>query len=109
VAFTNQNIEGNIREKLFWGPYTGGVLGYAEGENLGTAEAILGDDIIVVLVKNEYIDNVHQHEYSHLFGAPDHGDVKEIRCIMSYAWAMKINDWCSDCYSTISANKWREF
>jgi hypothetical protein len=100
VAFTNQDIKGNVRENLFWGPYTGGILGLAEG---------LGDDIIVVLAKDQIIDNVHQHEYSHLFGAPDHGNVMQINCIMSYAWSLKINDWCGDCYSTISAKKWREF
>ena len=56
-------------------------------------------------------DNVHQHEYSHLFGASDHDRCGEegIRCIMTYDWAYKINEWCRDCYSKIIANKWREF
>lgn len=29
--------------------------------------------------------------------------------LMSYDWAYKINEWCSDCYSKIMVNKWREF
>ncbi|GAI30338.1 unnamed protein product, partial [marine sediment metagenome] len=100
VAFTGQ---------LSW--WTTPYHGLAEGDNLCTEKPVLGDDVIVVRVPSFWVDNVHQHEYSHLFGAPDHDvcDGKEIRCIMSYDWAYKINEWCNDCYSKIIANKWRTF
>ena len=101
VAFTNQDVEGCLRTRFFLGgPYFWGTLGYAEAS---------GDDVIVLLVEDTNTDNVHQHEYSHLFGAPDHDGAPGIRCIMSYDWVMQINDWCNECYSTINANKWREF
>ena len=74
----------------------------------GYAEA-LGDATIVVPVPFWQTDNLLQHELSHLFGAPDHGNVAGIRCIMSYYWSWRINDWCADCRSTIIINKMRQF
>lgn len=128
VAFTNQDVKEAKRERWWEKPwwkksaYVSGILAFADGENLGTEEAILGNYIIVLLLKDQFIDNVHQHEYSHLFGAPDHcwylssGEMQcdpvsdpSTPCIMRYDWAMRTNNWCSSCYSTISTNKWREF
>jgi hypothetical protein len=103
VAFTNQDIRGNRREWGLWGGYTGGTLGLAER---------LGDDVIVVLVAGYLIRFVHQHEYSHLFGAPDHD--QDAVCIMAANYnpqvvRRRITIWCDSCYSIISANKWRSF
>jgi len=87
--------------------FTGQIMRDHEGNRI--PGAALYDTVIVNPVRRSQVDNLHQHEYSHLFGAPDHGWVREIRCIMSYAWAWEINDWCTDCRSTISTNKWMEF
>ncbi|MGQ9515596.1 MAG: M12 family metallo-peptidase, partial [Thermoproteota archaeon] len=100
IAFTNQDVKDAEREGLgkpWWRPpaYIGGTLGLAE---------LLGDDVIVLLVKSELLRFVHQHEYSHLFGAPDHNE--EVMCIMSANYNVRVvrlryTEWCDSCYSVI--------
>lgn len=40
-----------------------------------------GDDVLCGVVKNTYMDNLIQHECSHLFGCPDHIPGKAIWCV----------------------------
>lgn len=88
--------------------FTGQEMRKGKHKVLGAA---MYDTVIVNPVRNVFVDNLHQHEYSHLFGAPDHTD-PAIKCIMTYNsedWVWKINTWCSSCHSTIKENKWKQF
>jgi len=84
-------------------------LGSNYGGPIGIANKILGDSMIVIHRSSLFMDNLMQHEFSHIFGAPDHGDDSSKYCIMSYSYVDFTNQWCGDCHSTIMSNKLRGF
>lgn len=76
----------------FCGQYSGSIGGTAEP---------CGDDIIIF--HNSWhswyqVDNIVQHELSHLFNALDHNPGWLDWCVMSYSWNALTHRWCSDCY-----------
>lgn len=73
------------------------------------AGAAMYDTVIVTPQFLFFEDNLHQHEYSHLFGAPDHNPGILDWCVMSYTWGFFTNNWCSECRSIIASNKWISF
>jgi hypothetical protein len=118
IAFTNQDVKEATRERWYGKPwwrksvYIEGTLGLTEMFLLPDGKIIPGDDVIVLLVRGDLTRFVHQHEYSHLFGAPDHD--QNVRCIMSANyndWVTRhlYTEWCDSCYSIINNNKWRSF
>ena len=65
--------------------------------------------IMVIHRSSLFMDNLMQHEFSHIFGAPDHGDDASKYCIMSYSYVDITNHWCGECHSTIMTNRLRGF
>lgn len=79
------------------------------GQNMGDVGGVAGGDTVIVTpILDIFLDNLHQHEYSHLFGAEDHDPGYGNWCVMSYAWFLFTNNWDTES-STIANNKWKEF
>lgn len=79
VAFTGQHLNDNIA---------------------GVAECP-GDDVLCSTISNVFIDNLIQHEMSHLFGCRDHVPGWGTPCVMSYAYFRFAGWWCPTCLHTI--------
>ena len=74
--------------------YTGRIGGLGE---------LKGDDVIIFEDSPSYIDNVIQHELSHLFGALDHNRGITNYCVMSYTFSDFTNNWDEECINKINS------